>query len=255
VARVVLVHWNAASAEEHAARLRDSGHDVALLTPRTQADVRPLFEAPPDLFLIDLDRRPSEGRAIALWLRQRKATRQVPIVLAGGAAAKVEPVRALLPDATFVSWASAPSAVAAARAPERPLVPGTMAAYAGKGLVEKLGIRTGCSVALLGAPTGFEAMLAPLPEGGRLTRRGPAHVVLLFVTSRAELERRLAAATDRVAEGGSLWIAWPKRASGVASDLTQPLVRAVGMASGLVDFKVAAIDDTWSGLRFARRTR
>ena len=79
--------------------------------------------------------------------------------------------------------------------------------------------------------------------------------MLLFVKTRADLNRRLSVAERVMADGGSVWIAWPKRASGVATDLTQNDVRRKGLDSGLVDYKIAAIDQTWSGLRFARRRK
>jgi hypothetical protein len=106
---------------------------------------------------------------------------------------------------------------------------------------------------LLGPPPGFEATLGALPEGSAIEARGPADVSVLFVRSVAELRRRFAAGVARMGERGRLWIAWPKQASGVASDLTQQGVREFGLAQGLVDFKVCAIDATWSGLCFARR--
>lgn len=83
--------------------------------------------------------------------------------------------------------------------------------------------------------------------------RGRADLVMLFVATRAELARRLPVAQRTMDDGGSLWIAWPKQSSGVPSDLTQQIVRSTGLGAGLVDYKICAIDDTWSGLRFARR--
>jgi hypothetical protein len=130
-----------------------------------------------------------------------------------------------------------------------------MAGYSGTPLAKKLGIREGYVVVLAGAPDGFEAMLDPLPAGavvGRRARSG-ADVVLLFAPSRAVLERRfapLAAALDRA---GGLWVCWPKRSSGVVTDLDENAVRSHGLAAGLVDNKVCAVDDTWSGLRFVYR--
>jgi hypothetical protein len=132
-----------------------------------------------------------------------------------------------------------------------------MAGYSGTPLAKKLGIREGAVVILAGAPDGFEATLDPLPPGvvvGRRTRSG-ADVVLLFAPSRSVLERRfapLAAALDR---SGGLWVCWPKRSSGVATDLDENEVRAHGLAAGLVDNKVCAVDETWSGLRFVYRLK
>ncbi|MBI2956317.1 MAG: DUF3052 family protein [Acidobacteria bacterium] len=130
-----------------------------------------------------------------------------------------------------------------------------MQGYSATPLPKKLGIRAGSVVALLGAPAGFERRLGTLPENIRLVSRlgSAADLILLFARSRAELERRFGSARRALAEGGGIWIAWPKQASGVSTDLTQNEVRAFGLRAGLVDYKVCAIDPTWSGLLFARR--
>jgi hypothetical protein len=146
---------------------------------------------------------------------------------------------------------------ALARPPERPVVPGTMAGYAGTPLPKKLGIGDGAVVALLGAPAGFEKTLGTLPADVRLRRDGRARaaagVVLLFTKSRADLARRFPIAARALADRGKLWIVWPKKASGVASDLGEADIRAFGLGSGFVDYKICAVDATWSGLCFARR--
>jgi hypothetical protein len=127
--------------------------------------------------------------------------------------------------------------------------------YSGTPLPKKLGIKPGSVLALLGAPEGFDRTLGALPEGVsiRTRARGASDVVVLFAPWRRVLERRFAAAVGILAVGGGLWIAWPKKASGVATDVTESIVRAAGLASGLVDNKICAIDATWSGLRFMRR--
>lgn len=132
-----------------------------------------------------------------------------------------------------------------------------MAGYSGTPLPKKLGIREESRVALLDAPDGFDATLGALQAGVTVQRdlRGdePLDVVVLFARSRAELEGRLPAARDRIAKNGGLWIGWPKRASGVPTDLTEDVVRELGLAARLVDNKVCAIDETWSGLRLVWR--
>jgi hypothetical protein len=126
------------------------------------------------------------------------------------------------------------------------------AGYSGTPLPKKLGIREGRSVRLRGAPAGFEATLGVLPDGVTIKRSGraAADITLWFTRSSAELERGIAEQVPAAA-GGGLWILWPKKASGVATDLSENVVRETGLAAGLVDFKVAAIDATWSGLRFS----
>ena len=131
-----------------------------------------------------------------------------------------------------------------------------MAGYSGTPLARKLGIRSGAVVAVVSPPDGFVGVLE-LPNGALLrpTARGRLDVVLFFVTRRSELARRFPGFKRALVPDGGLWIAWPKRSSGVATDLTFEPVQAIGLANGLVDNKVAAIDDTWSGLRFVYRTR
>ena len=128
-----------------------------------------------------------------------------------------------------------------------------MAGYSGTPLVKKLGIKPASSLSLLSAPDGFTRLLTGLPRDVRILRRvaPPADLTIWFVTARRDLDRRVASVAARM--GGGLWIAWPKKASGMKTDLTENLVRDAGLMNGLVDFKVCAIDETWSGLRFARR--
>ena len=132
---------------------------------------------------------------------------------------------------------------------------GSVAGYSGTPLAKKLGIREGGRVALLGAPDGFDAELAPLPAGVRLLRRLAADldVALLFVTERRELERRFPAVARSITPAGGFWVAWPKRAAKVPTDLTEDVLREVGLPQGLVDNKVCAVNEIWSGLRFVWR--
>ena len=130
------------------------------------------------------------------------------------------------------------------------------AGYSGTPLPRKLGIKPGHRVALLGAPDGFEAdTLGELPDGVGVVRRagGEADVIVSFHTSRAELERRLPALRAMMEPAAGLWIAWPKRASKVPTDMTEDVVREIALPTGLVDNKVCAIDATWSGLRLVIR--
>jgi hypothetical protein len=129
------------------------------------------------------------------------------------------------------------------------------AGYSGTPLPTKLGIKEGSRVALLGAPAGFA--LESLPAAVTLVRRLSPHldVVVLFVTRRAEYERRFAAVAAALTPAGGFWVAWPKKASGVATDLTENVVRDIALDRGLVDNKVCAIDEVWSGLRLVRRLR
>lgn len=125
----------------------------------------------------------------------------------------------------------------------------------GTPLLRKLGIRAGARIGLIDAPEGFRLTLGELPDGAavRVGARGPLDVIVAFFERRARLERRLPALRAALDPAGGLWVAWPKRTSGVETDLTDDVVRELGLAIGLVDNKVCAIDDVWSGLRFVYR--
>jgi len=127
--------------------------------------------------------------------------------------------------------------------------------YSGTALPQKLGIREGCRLAVIAPPAGFPATLGPLPDGVQVRdqARGRLDVIVFFVTRRNELARRFPGFARALEPAGGLWIAWPKKTSGVATDLAFDAVQGVGLAAGLVDNKVAAIDPTWSGLRFVHR--
>ena len=130
-----------------------------------------------------------------------------------------------------------------------------MAGYSGTPLAKKLGIKEGSRVALLSAPDGFRELLGDLPGGITIRSRAvrPLDVIVFFASSRAGLERRMPTLRRAMDPAAGLWIAWPKRASGVETDMTEDVAREVGLANRLVDNKVAAIDETWSGLRLVIR--
>jgi hypothetical protein len=130
------------------------------------------------------------------------------------------------------------------------------AGYSGTPLIQKLGIKANSRVLLFGAPTEFS--LGSLPAGAKLAPArgaGRADVVLCFAKDQRALVSRFAPAAERLETNGGLWVAWPKKASGVTTDLDENLVRELGLSAGLVDNKVCAIDATWSGLRFVVRLR
>lgn len=131
------------------------------------------------------------------------------------------------------------------------------AGYSGTPLPKKLEIKEGTRVALVGAPADFAATLGRLPRGATLKRgiAGPRDLTIWFVTSRRQLEgdvRRMAPPRDAPAPG-HLWIAWPKKSSGMTTDVTEDVLREVLLPMGLVDRKVCAVDQTWSGLLFSWR--
>ena len=132
----------------------------------------------------------------------------------------------------------------------------TDSGYSGTPLPRKLGVKPESRVLVVAAPPGFG--LDPLPSGAVVHTRAsgtPYDVVLAFCPDVRRLRTRFATSASRLTTAGALWIAWPKKASGVATDLDENVVRDHGLDEGLVDVKVAAIDETWSGLKFVRRVR
>lgn len=132
-----------------------------------------------------------------------------------------------------------------------------MAGYSATPLSKKLGIKEGARLLILDAPSGFADTLGVLPPGvtveTALAGRAPCDVIVAFCKQRAVLEKRLAAIRKRMTDAAGFWVAWPKKASGVVTDITENVVREIALPTGLVDNKVCAIDETWSGLRLVIR--
>jgi hypothetical protein len=259
MARIHLVHWHPEEAAEHAKQLRALGHTVACEQLNDPAVWKGVRQNPPDAFVICLDRLPSHGHEIAGGLLGFKATRNTPIVFVGGEPDKVERVKAKLPDAHYASWRGIGGAIkrAMANPPSLAALPAaSTAGYSGTPLPKKLGIKEGSTVALLRAPADFTTTLGSLPAGVRLhsNPRGKRNLTVWFVGSLKELKTALPRMVE-ASQQGHVWIAWPKQTSGVKTDVNETLVRNLGLAAGLVDFKICAIDQTWSGLCFALRNR
>lgn len=255
---VRLVSWNQDEAQSRARMLRKAGITVDASPFPTAQLIGHLRAISPAVILIDLDRLPSHGRAVALVLRNSKTTRHIPLVFAGGAQEKAERIRRELSDAFFADWKTVPRALKTAlkSAPVDPMRPvAYMARYAGASLVKKLGFKPGMKIALLGIPDGFDETLGELPDGIEFqTKLTPqTELAIWFVRSRDELDAAADYAGARLPEGSSIWIAHPKKSSRYRVDFKQIDVRRAGFASGLVDYKVCSVDADWSALRFARR--
>jgi CheY-like chemotaxis protein len=257
MARVRLIHWKAEEARARVEQLEAAGFRVEF-SPLSPPDLfRKLKSDPPDAVVIDLTRLPSHGREIAGALRKRKATRHVALVFVEGEAEKVARIQALMPDAVYTSWSGIRSALkqAIAHPPAAPAVPlGMMERYAATPLAKKLGIKPDVTAALLDAPPRFDRTLGALPAGAALQDglAGRFQVAVWFIRSVDDLRRGI----GRVSAGlgaATLWIAWPKKASGVPTELKMQIVREAGLDAGLVDYKTCAIDAIWSGLAFVRR--
>lgn len=257
MSRIRLVHWNAEEAGERAERLLAYGYEVNHRLPNPSELLRQLRQEAPAVVVIDLSRLPSQGRDLAVTIRKQRTTRHLPLVFVGGQPEKVADIRGLLPDAVYTSWEEIQKALkrAIAHPPQDPITPDSVfVAYAGKPLVQKLGIKAGARVFLVNAPPGFKDLLTGLPDNVRLQESSTAggDVTIWFVNSRTNLERKITSIASQIGEA-ALWIAWPKKASDMGSDVTQMHVRQTGLSAGLVDYKICAIDKTWSGLLFARR--
>ena len=241
------------------ARLADAGYAIDRQPVTGPDDLKRIARQPPRAVVIDLDRAPARGRDIALALRQRVATRRIPIVFVASDRAVFERLNALPPETMHAAPQDVVTALASALAmpPSGAApTPAATAGYFGTPLPRKLGIRPGMRVVLVKPPDGFAAILEPLPPDValRTTNRGARDITLWFARSRRELERGMARMGE-VAGDGRLWICWPKKASPLAADHTGDDVRRVALAAGLVDFKVCAVDRDWSGLAFVRRRR
>ena len=128
------------------------------------------------------------------------------------------------------------------------------AGYSGKPVWQKLGLAPAMRVYVADPPENLDALLAGAPEDlARLSRLGPCDIALLFVTTRREVETAVARVAPKLAPGGMLWFAWPKKAAGLATDVAEDVLRELVLPRGWVDVKVCAIDATWSGLKFLRR--
>ncbi|HLG18110.1 MAG TPA: DUF3052 domain-containing protein [Blastocatellia bacterium] len=132
-----------------------------------------------------------------------------------------------------------------------------MAGYSDTPLIKKLGIKEGTRAALINAPAGFERELGAIPRDAAIVSpsKKPLDLILCFVKSEAELKKRFAGLARRLAPAGMLWIAWPKKSAGVATDLSFGVVQKIGLGAGLVDTKICAVNEVWSGLRFVIRVK
>ena len=122
-------------------------------------------------------------------------------------------------------------------------------------MVKKIGIKPGHRLAIHNAPKGFDKELAPLPDGVVNGDKAPLDAAILFAANKAVLEKHLRRLAGKLAPAGMLWVAWPKMSSGVDTDLREGVVRETGLAAGLVDIKVCAVNEVWSGLKFVIRVK
>lgn len=254
-----LVSWNRELADSHAAALARAGFSVnpePLVTSRLAGQFK---DNPPAAIVIDLDRLPSHGMAVGLFLRGAKSTRHMPLVFAGGADEKIARVRQRLPDAVYTSWEKAAKSLkpAIAAAPIAPIVPERHNFYEPTALAQKLGIKAEMNCVLIAPPDGFEDSLDGLPEGFEFQRKISQDTALFiwWVRNRAELEHAADVLGARLRIGSHVWFVYPKKSGEAAADCNMYDVRAACLACGLVDFKICAFDKNWTGMKFARKRK
>jgi len=132
-----------------------------------------------------------------------------------------------------------------------------MAGYSGTPLPKKLGVKPNQRIALVDAPKDFAKLLDPLPENATIVKRlnSPLDLILLFVNREQTLAKQFPILAEKLQRDGMIWIAWPKKSSGVATDLIFEKVQRIGLDCGLVDVKICAVDEVWSGLKFVIRLK
>jgi CheY-like chemotaxis protein len=253
--RVRVIHWKPAEAEPILELLRTNGIAPEFdPDPNGSAIARSLRANLPDAIVIDLSRLPSQGRELAVWLRNRKSTRNIPIVFVGGEEEKIARVKAVIPDAAYTTGSNLPRAVKKACASPvlNPLIPPSMDIRAkDKSTAQKLGIAASSTVAVIDPPRDYLSMLGELPEGAEVFEdpEEVAGVTLWFIRdSEAMLAalRRMRA----IAAKTKLWIVWPK---GASNKFREGPIRETALDNGLVDYKICSVNEQWSGILFARK--
>jgi hypothetical protein len=246
--RVLVIHRDTAEATERASRLRALGFDAAPYLSLGTKGFRGIRQDPPQAILIDLTRLPSYGKAFGVLLRQHKSLGCIPLVFVEGDPEKAAQVRAILPDAVYTPWAKVEAAIRKAilQPPKKAAPP----RHPDTPLLTKLGIGEDTCVAMLHPPDEFE-----LPGVRTQKQVGEADVVMIFFRNSIALGRELPAVAGMMRKGRRVWILWPKKASGKTGDLTMVRIREMASAFGLVDYKVCAVNETWSAMTLGKRRR
>ncbi len=256
-----LICWDAQLARTHAAGLQAAGFSVDS-SPFTPSRIIGAIKGnPPAAIVIDLDRLPSHGRAVASVLGSSASTRSIPLAFAGGAEEKAAVAREQFPSAILTPWNKAAAALRKAlknppaAAPLK--TPHPMQRYAAAPLARKLGLPDSAPCALIHAPEGFEETLDGLPvEFEFQSRIAPdTKLAIWFVRTAGEMALAIERAALRLPQGASAWMVFPKQSGRIACDFTANHVRRTALDSGLVDYKICAVDRDWTGMKFARRRK
>lgn len=245
MARVRLILWDATEARERGEEIAKLGHEVDSRVPEGPQMLRELRESLPQAILVDLARVPSKGRWVAQAVRSSKTLRPIPLVLIGGDPAKVGRIREIFPDAAYCDWGTLPATLRKAlQSPPRNPIAAKGSISSGAPLNEKLGLKPGLQVKLIDPPssflkaTGLDEQDVKKPD-----------LTICFVNTMADLEAQIL----DLARTPPIWIAWRKQTARFATGLGMPSIRQVAFAFGLVDYKICAIDKTWSAMLFTRR--
>lgn len=248
--RVRVFHWRAEEAQPLLALLKAAGHLVDYSEP--VSSYKEVRTSPPDAIVIDLSRRPSHGKEVAVFLRGSKATRHIPIIFVGGEPEKMEGVRRVLPDAVFTPMSRLRSALrnAIANPPADPLKPAQMMdRFGSRTTAQKLGMVEDSRVFVVDPPSGYTRAIGDLPSGATFEEESPkgCKLALWFIHGipefHAALPRMRALASHR-----RLWILWRKSSK---DGLNGNVIREGAIALGLVDYKICSINETWSAMAFA----
>lgn len=254
MARVRVLHWKAVEAEPFFRVLKDAGHSIEYEEEFRTELMRSWRKSPPDVFVIDLSRLPSQGKEIAIALRQSPATRVTPIVFCQGEEQKVASVRALMPDALYCNLSNLEDSISSAlsaKATSGVVPPAMMDRYGERTAAQKLGIQPGSKVALFEPPPRVESILGELPGEVEFVD-GPADVTLCFLHDPDSLRQAFSDLRSQASKT-RLWMLWQKKNSTHHSGVTEPAVREAGLSLGLVDYKICSVDKNWSAMLFARK--
>jgi hypothetical protein len=244
MSRIRLLHWKEEECAPRAAAISALGYEVDS-TQLQSSSMKEFREDPPAAVVIDLSRLPSHGREVGVFLRGSKSTRLIPLVFVEGAPEKVAATKEALPDARYTTYAKLGPVLedVLANPPKEAYVP---KAKEPAPLGKKLGLKEGLPVGLVNAPKGFEALI---PNAKR-NPKAKVYLTLWFVETRRAFEEALPQMRQK-AEDGGIWIIWPKTTKEAKPDINGNIVRETALSAGLVDFKICAVDDVWSGMRFA----
>jgi CheY-like chemotaxis protein len=252
--RVRILHWKPEEAAPLVDAVRKAGFEPEYGGETSGPPISRAIRAnPPAAVLIDLSRLPSHGREMAVWMRNTKSTRHIPIVFVNGEAEKVERVKELIPDAGFATTNKLGPALrkACKGGPANPVAPPEMMArYKDKPISLKLGMTPGSVAAVINAPRDYRAIIGELPEGAQLVEEpeGLEAITVWFIYSVEDLLAALPRMRS-IASKTKLWVARPKGQNRPPENS----IRQIAIDGGLVDYKICALGPHWSGILFARK--